>query len=483
MNKITKISFIAGLCLCLSVFFYFNYANNQQLKKRNLSSLGAQLNSQVTKLVLDNGLSVLLYEDHTTPTLLTYVQWVKVGASDEAKKKTGYAHFFEHLLFKGTDTVSSKEFEITSSILGGRNNAFTSYDSTVYFMDLSSLQLEWAIKTEASRIKNLILFDPTKRAQAEAVINSERGAVVDEKIRAESSVSSLLFQEFFKTIFKNSNYEHAILGSMQDLNKATVEDFKAFYTKYYSPNNIVVAIGGDFDTKQAIKWIKQYYGKIKSSKINKIAFTPPKVANNIQIDFKEIQATKQLKNSKYKFKKVFQSQFIMGYSGVSIAHKDEIALDVLANILSGGPASRLDRILDTQKNLVNSIYAGHYSLSRLGAFYIGAGALPNVKLENIIAIIDQEIEDIQKNGVSRNELQVAKNQLQFAEIDELKTVHNKTMGLVTAEVFKGDYRSFFTQTTQYESISINDIQKVAKKYLTKNNRVLIRALADKEKNQ
>lgn len=469
-----------------------NSLNNKNARNRKLSSagatlnlkvetsVGATLNLKVEKIVLKNGLTVLLYEDHATPTLLTYVQWVKVGSSDEPKGQTGYAHFFEHLLFKGTDNISAEEFEITTSILGGHNNAFTSYDSTVYYMDLSNLQLEWAIRAEAERMKKLVLFDPSKRARAEALIKSERGAVTDEKIRGESKIDSLMFKALLKNLYKGSGYAHSIIGSMEDLNKSTVEDFHAFYKKYYSPNNIVVAIGGDFDSNQAKKWIYEHYGNIPASKIDRLKFVQPELAKNTTIDFEDIQKAKQQKNSKYQFKKVLQSQFVMAYPGVSITHKDKYAIDLLISVLSGGPAARLDKILDTQKNLVSGVYAGNYPLNRVGSLYFGANILPKSSVKEVLSIIQKEIEKLQKHGVSEEELKVAKNQLQLAEIEELKTVYNKTMSLIRAEVFEGDYTHFFTQLDRYNLITTADVQKVAKKYLKLEHRVLVQAFTDNE---
>ncbi|MBE8162499.1 MAG: insulinase family protein [Bdellovibrionaceae bacterium] len=451
------------------------------VQNRKLSSAGAILNLNVEKLVLDNGLTVLLYEDHTTPTLLTYIQWVKVGSRYEPKGQTGYAHFFEHLLFKGTKNISSEELEITTSILGGRNNAFTNYDSTVYYMDLSSAQLEWAVRFEAERMEKLILFDPAKRAQAEALINSERGAVTDEKLRGESSIGALMFQSLLKVVYKGSGYGHSIIGSMKDINKSTVEDFQAFYTKYYSPNNIVVAIGGDFNSAQAKKWIKQYYGHIPKNKINSPSFVEPQLVKNTNIFFKDIQKEKQLNNNKYKLKTVLQSQFVMSYPGVFISHNDKPALDLLMSILSGGPAARLDKTIDVQKNLVSSIYAGNYPLDKAGILYFGANILPKSSVKEVLSIIEKEIKNLQVNGVSEEELTISKNRLQMEEVEGLKTVHNKTMGLITAEVLEGNYQHFFTQLDKYNLVTVKDIQKVAKKYLQLSKRVLVQALTSDER--
>lgn len=458
-----------------------NAKNIKNRKNRKLSSTGVALNLKVEKFVLKNGLTVLLYEDHVTPSLLTYVQWVKMGSSDEPKGKTGYAHFFEHLLFKGTKNVSAEEFEITTSILGGSNNAFTSYDSTVYYMNLSSLQLEWAIKTESERMKKLILFDPSKRKLAESLISSERGAVTDEKIRREeSSVGQLMWKSLFKRLYKGSNYAHSIIGSMEDLNQSTVEDFQDFYQKYYTPNNIVIAIGGDFNSAQAKKWIYQYYDQIPSNKVDRLAFTKPDPVQAAVINFSDIQKQKQLKNSKYQLKKILQSQFIMGYPGVSISHKDKYALELLISILSRGPAARLDKILDVQKNLVSSIYAGHYPLNRVGALYFGAEILPKSSIKEVLDIIQSEIKKIQNFGILEEELKVAKNQLQYAEVQELKTIHNKTMNLVTSEVFEGGYSQFFTKLDKYNLVSVKDIQRVAKQYLKLSSRVLVQAFTKQE---
>ncbi|MBE8221550.1 MAG: insulinase family protein [Bdellovibrionales bacterium] len=457
------------------------YTKNQHLntnnKNRNLSSLGAVLNLKVEKFVLNNGLTVLLCEDHSTPTLLTYVQWVKTGSSDEPSGQTGYAHFFEHLLFKGTENISSEEFEITTSVLGGSNNAFTNYDSTVYHMNLSNVQLEWAIKSESERMKKLILFDPSKKSEAEALINSERGAVTDEKIRGESSVSSLMFKSLLQNLYKGSGYSHSIIGSMEDLNKSTLQDFHDFYKKYYSPNNTVIAIGGDFDPSQAKKWIYKYYDSIESSKINRLKFTKPDFVKAKDIDFKDIQKEKQLKNNKYKFKKVLQSQFIFAYPGVFITHKDKYAIDILMHILSGSTSSRLDKIIYVQKNLVSDIYAGNYPLNRVGAIYFGANILPKSSVKEVLDIIQQEIKNLQKNGVSKEELQIAINQLQFLEVDEIKTVYKKTMNLISAEVLEGDYNNFFTKLEKYNLVTASDVQRVAKKYLRLESRILVKAIA------
>ena len=248
------------------------------------ASLVKKINFPVEKIKLKNGMTVLLHQDRSIP-MISFHQWYRVGSRHEKPGRTGLAHFFEHLMFKGTKKISRDQLEVLIQANGGSNNAFTSRDYTGYYVDFPSGQLELAMQIESDRMRNLI-FDM-------AAIQSEREVVKEERrMRVEDSVDGSIMEATYSTVFKAHPYRWPVIGYMADLNAATIEDLKEFYRAYYAPNNTVLVVAGDFELSKAKSLVNKYYGSIKSE-TEDTTETPPKTDSDIGVSFVTIEGGKR----------------------------------------------------------------------------------------------------------------------------------------------------------------------------------------------
>lgn len=408
----------------------------------------------VKKVKLDNGLTVLVHEDHSLPVMVFH-QWFRVGSKDERPGRTGLAHFFEHLMFKGTKKFPGKEFDRIIQSNGGDNNAFTSHDYTGYYFKLPPSKLELAIDIESDRMRNL-LFNPKD-------IKSEREVVKEERrYRVDNSIPGFLWQNIFSTVYKVHPYRWPVIGYMKDLNAATIDDMKDFYKVHYAPNNAVIVVAGDIDADETIGLIKKYYGSIP--------------AQNIP-DNKYKQEPAQKSGRSVNFKKDVQSATVaVVFQGPKAGEKDAYTLDVAATILSEGKSSRLVRRLVDRTQLMSDISAYNYTPQEPGVFMVQGSMRPGKNRESAEKAIYAELYKLRSGKVTDKELEKAKNQIMADYVNSLKTVHNKARQIATNEVLFGDYTMFFKDLERYRSVTAEDIQEAAKKYLKPGQRSVLRVL-------
>ena len=413
-----------------------------------------QIRFPVTKWTLDNGLEILVHEDYSTP-LVSFHQWYRVGSRNEQPGMTGIAHFFEHLMFKGTKKFTSEDFEHLIQSNGGTNNAFTSYDYTGYYVDLPASKIDVIFKMESDRMTNLI-FDPTS-------IQSEREVVKEERrYRLDNNVSGYMNEATFASVFKVHPYRWPIIGSMKDLNAITLEQFKDFYRTYYSPNNSILVIAGAVSAKKVKALAEKYYASIPAQKIPnaKIPVEPEQKGQRSVTLRKDVQ----------------NPYFTMAYKAVEAGHKDQYAFDLLSNILSEGPSSRLYKRLVYKEQLVSSIYSYAYTPKNPGLFRVVGSVKPDASLRKAIKSINSELYKIRTKKVSAKELQKAKNQVVKSYVDALKTVSGKARAIATNQILFGNYEVMFEDIDKYLAVTEDDILRVAKKYLQPRKRSLIRVL-------
>lgn len=405
-----------------------------------------ELNFKIEKYTLKNGMVVILHQDRTVP-LVSLHQWYRVGSKDEKVGRTGLAHFFEHLMFKGTKRLPAKDFERMIHEGGGQNNAFTSQDYTGYYMVMPPGRLRWMLGLESDRMVNL-LFDPKE-------IQSEREVVKEERrMRTENSVEGALDERMHGLLYQVGSYRWPVIGSMEDLNAASLEDLKAFYKTYYSPNNSILVVAGNFETDQAKKWIEELYGSIPPQKIERPEFLP-EIENLGRQDwvvdrlYKDVQA----------------ETMMLGFRGVDIASNDNYVLDLLSVILGGGNSSRLHQAFVRQNKKATAVAAEYESGLHSGIFYILLQLNPGVDSDTMISDLKNQIEKLKKEKVTEAELQKAKNLLLKMNVNRLRKVNGRAQSLAYYELMLKDPELLTSLQDKYAAVTSDQIMEVAKKYL------------------
>ena len=417
-------------------------------------SFSDKIRFQVEKFQLNNGMTVLLHVDHSAP-LISYHQWFRVGSRHEKVGKTGLAHFFEHMMFRGTKDISHEALEKMIRGNGGNYNAFTSRDYTGYYEDMPAGKLPLLVKIESDRMRNLIFSDE--------IIQKEREVVKEERrYRVTNSVSGSMNESIFSTVFKVHPYRWPIVGYMSDLNAAKIDDFKEFYRIHYAPNNAVLVVAGSFDPKQAKKLISEAYEKIPPQKIPEV-----KVASEPEQKGARLQTLRQ---------NVQSPTLAVVFPAPKAGDQDAYALDLLSNILGEGQSSRLyKRIVYNEQSALN-VGAFNYTPKEAGLFQISASVKPGASKDKVLTSIYGELYKLRKYLVSEKELDKAKNQIMKAYVDGLKTISGKARILAINEIYFGDYQVLYKDLEKYEAVTREDIVKVAAKYLLPEKRSVIQVL-------
>ncbi|MCB9026708.1 MAG: insulinase family protein [Bdellovibrionaceae bacterium] len=441
------------LLLLLSQLAFANITDTTNTTNTN-SDYAKQVQFPVTKFKLDNGLEILVHEDFTTP-LVSFNQWYRVGSRNEKPGMTGIAHFFEHLMFKGTPQFSSDDFENLIQSNGGTNNAFTTYDYTGYYVDLPASKIDLIFKIESDRMVNLI-FNPVS-------IQSEREVVKEERrFRTENSVFGYMNEATFASVFKVHPYRWPVIGSMKDLNAVTLDQFKDFYRTYYAPNNSIVVIVGAVSAKKVKELADKYYAPIPSQKLPELNIPPEPEQKGQRV----VTLRKDVQNP----------YFAISYKTVGAGHKDQYALDLLSNILSEGTSSRLYKRLVYNEQLVSSINSYDYTPKDAGIFTVNATVKSDVDLNKAIKSVYSELYNLRNKTVTADELQKAKNQVIKSYVDSLKTISGKARALATNQILFGNYEVMFEDINKYLAVTEEDIQRVANTYLQPQRRSLIKVL-------
>jgi zinc protease len=371
---------------------------------------------RVVATTLDNGLRVLLLEDHRSP-IVSFQVWYRVGSRNEQRGATGIAHFLEHMMFKGTPTRGAKQFARLVEENGGQDNAFTSQDVTSYFVDIAADKLDLVIELEADRMQNLLL-DPKE-------IASEREVVIEERrTRTEDDPGGFLGEEVGSIAFKAHPYGYPIIGWMEDIKRITPAEIRAFYKTYYVPNNATVVAVGAFRAQAALDKVQRTFGRIPRGK------TPPPVL-----------AVEPPQNGERRVSVRKEAQLPIVYMAWHVPNQrsnDGPALEVLSTILSGGRASRLYRDLVYQRQLALEA-GGDYSYFTLdpNLFWFWATPMPGQTPETLEAELSKHMERLKTEPVTDEELARAKNQIESAFVFQEDSVHRRAALLARFEMIGG----------------------------------------------
>jgi zinc protease len=406
---------------------------------------------QFEKYTLPNGLKVILHEDHSAPVVAVTALY-HVGSKNEDTARTGFAHFFEHLLFEGSENIKRGEFDKYVTNAGGQLNANTSQDRTFYYELLPSNQLDLGLWLESERMMH---------AKIEQVgVNTQREVVKEEKrMRMDNRPYGSFLNEMLKRAFKVHPYKWSPIGSMDHLNAAKLEEFIQFYKTYYVPNNCVLSIAGDFDKASVKKKIEAYFAAIpKGAEVKRPSIVEPPLGGEVR---DVIEDNVQLEG-------VFQA-----YRAPKQGGDEYYAFNVLSNILSGGESSRMNKTLVDAKQLAVAAQSVPYFNEDEGVFITLAIANAGVKAANLEKNIDSVVADLQTNLVSEREFQKVKNQITTDWVSTKGTMAGIAENLANFEVYFGDANLVNTELEKYNKVTREDVLKVAKKYLNKDNRVVL----------
>lgn len=416
--------------------------------------------AQVQEFVLDNGLKVLLLEDHKSPAV-TFQVWYRVGGRNEKDGKSGLAHFLEHMVFKGTPTTGPEEYSRIIAKNGGRSNAFTSSDVTVYFATMSRDKIHIQLELEADRMANALLgdtyFEPEKK-----VIQEER------RLRTEDNPGSALYEIAASVAYTLHPYRRPVVGWMEDIQSLTRQDLVDFYKLYYAPNNAVIVMVGDFATAEILPKIRAAYGKIpRGAEPPKLTLVEPPQRGEKRVTLK---------------KEAELPLLMMLHHAPNLHSQDSYALDLLSVVLAGGKSSRLYRELVYQKRLVRGVDADYNAVSLdATGFSISAQLLPGAELTNVEQQIDRMLDKVKVELVSERELQKAKNQIEAAFIFAQDSIFGQAMKVGYYEVV-GGWRLVDSYLDNLRKVTREDLRRVAQKYLQRDNRTVGTLIPTKAKN-
>ncbi len=405
----------------------------------------------VKSFTLNNGMTILVLEDHSIPNANMYLFW-KVGSRNEYPGITGLSHFFEHMMFNGSKKYGPKQFDRVMEAAGGANNAYTTENITAYTDWFPSSALETIFDLEADRIAHLSIDA--------AMVESERGVVTSERSTGlENSNFRKLHEEVKGTAFRAHPYSWGVIGHQSDIDNWSQQDLESYYKTYYAPNNALVVIAGDVTLPQVKKLAKQYFEPIPAQpEPRKVHTVEPE-----QLGERRVYVQKP---------SVSSANILMGFHTPSTQHKDYYPLAMLAAILGEGESSRLYRSLVDQQQLATQVFTYLPESFDPNLFYIYATAAGETQSTALERAMITEINDIIENGVEEKALTKIKNIAQVDFHRTLSTINGKADTLGTYALFFGGHGKMFTAIEDMEKVSVADIQRVAAKYLVKSNRTV-----------
>ncbi len=405
----------------------------------------------VTRLKLQNGLTVLAMEDHTVPSVSIRIVY-KVGSRNERPGITGLSHLFEHMMFNGSARFKPKMFDQLIEAGGGSSNASTTADYTEYHEDFSSPTLDTVLQLEADRMRALKLDT--------ANLEQERGIVKEERrVNYDNSPEGAMEELLWNTAYLAHPYRWDTIGFMTDINAIRLPDAKAYFKTYYAPDNAVMVVVGDFQTQALLAKVKQYFSDIPRQP------PPPRVVRD---------EPPQRGERRIALHRAAELPAVMiGYHIGSFRNPDDPALDVLSTILSRGESSRLYESLVREKQVATGVTASNESRLDPGLFTFYAQAQQGHTAAECEQAIYAALDDIKKNGVTPRELQKAKNGLRASYVNSFKTYSGTAAQLGDYEAEWGNWKRLYDYLPLHDRVTTADVQRVARKYFSDRNRTVV----------
>ncbi len=415
---------------------------------------------KLEKYTLANGLQVIFHEDKKLPAVNVNL-WYHVGSKNEKPGRTGFAHLFEHMMFQGSKHVEGEFLSLAeragANLQTGGVNGTTNNDRTNYFETVPSESLEYALWLESDRMAFLL------DAMTEEKLNNQREVVKNEKRQGENQPYGRAFSIIFEELFPAGHpYAHSVIGSMEDLSAASLDDVKEFFRTYYTPNNATLAIVGNFDPVKAKALIQKYFGPIAAGP----ALERPKLYP-VTLDAEKRVAVSD---------RVPQSRVYRVYPATAYFQADEAALDTVASVLADGKTSRLYKSLVYEKQLASDVNAFNYSLESAGAFFIIATARPGHTLAELEAAIDDEIRTLATEGPTSDEIESAKAKRELGYVDGLQRIGGfggKADIINTYNTYLGSPDHFAEDIARYRKVTQADVRSATAKYLDTTKRLVV----------
>lgn len=401
---------------------------------------------------LKNGLRVILAEDHSAPTFSICVTY-NVGSRDERLGRTGFAHLFEHILFQGSENVGKGEHLILVQNNGGRANGTTNPERTNYYETLPANQLELGIFLEADRMRAPNI--------TQANFDNQRLTVQEERRQSyDNRAYGKTYEAMIETAYDGFAYKHSTIGSMEDLNAATLSDAAEFFRTYYAPNNAVLSLVGDFKTEAALKLIKRYFENIPAQ-------APPPAPDVAEPE----QKAERRKTIEDNFAPT--ARVDMAYKIPPGNSADWYALSVVGQVLSHGTSSRLHQKLVKEKEIAQSVSAGPDERRGPSLFWFSLGARPGSDLAVLERLVYDEIERLQHELIADWELDKVRMQLRREQAQQLYSTRRRANSLGHYTVYYDNPNLINTVWQKYQNVEKGDLQRVAKKYFNEGNRTVI----------
>ncbi|MGA2297859.1 MAG: pitrilysin family protein [FCB group bacterium] len=401
---------------------------------------------------LPNGLEIIYNIDKSAPIVATVMHY-RVGSKDEIPGKTGYAHFFEHLMFEATKDIPRATIDKYVQEAGGTLNAHTSWDETVFFFKLPANQIKLALWIESERMRKLKIDS--------IGVETQRGVVIEElKMRTDNQPYGSLIQKMCENLFPGTSYGWAAIGFIADIKKAAISDFRQFYDNFYQPNNCTLVISGDIDVDSVKQYVRDYFGIYPKGK--------DPVRNNFDLKPLEKAYSEKIEDPKAQLPALF-----IGFRGTKLNDQDYYALSLLTKILANGESSRLyQRLVDKEQVAVQSTVIP-LSLQYAGAILLIGVCAPEKSLKELQEVALDEINNVIKNGISDEELTKAKNITEAEFVADKKSVLSKAQTLATYNSYYHDPGLINSEIEKYNKIKIDDLMRVAKKYFGTDKMVVL----------
>jgi len=407
----------------------------------------------IKEFQLKNGLKLIVQEDHRSPVVVSQV-WYRAGSLDEVNGKTGVAHVLEHMMFKGTQLVKAGQFSRLIAAAGGKENAFTGSDYTCYFQQLENSHLALSFKLEADRMANLVLSKEEFDKEIKVVMEERRW-------RTDDKPQSKVNEAFKAAAYQTSPYARPVIGFMNDLENMTYEDAREWYRNWYAPNNATLVVVGDVKADEVYKLAQQYFDKV-SSKV--LPVRKPQV-EPVQIGERRVLVKAPAK----------LPYLLMGYHVPTLVDTDKdwepYALEVLAGVLSGNQASRLNQKLVRESQLAIDVSAGYDLLARghLTLFELDGTPSEGKTVKDLEVALLQQVELVKTSGVTAEELDRVKAGVIATEVYNRDSMFNQAMQIGTVGTIGFSYRILDDYPIKLRAVTPEQVQAVAKKYLIQDN--------------
>ena len=407
---------------------------------------------------LENGLHVILHQDNSAPVISTSVMYL-VGSKEEDKGKTGFAHFFEHVLFTGSKNIKEGEWDKIVNANGGFYNANTGHDRTYYFNNFPSNKLELTLWIESERMLHPII--------TEKAIKTQQEVVKEEKRLRENQPYGNIFQVVSENLFKVHPYNNFIIGSMEDLSSASIDYYLEFNKKFHVPNNAALVVAGDIDIEKTKEMIKKYFSDI------------PRGIDVPREYPMEEEITSTIKVESFD-KNIQIPAYLLGYRTPGHNEREAYVLEMISIYLSSGQSSRLYKRIVDEKKLALQISSQNLSLEDYGIYFIFSLPMGDTKMDTIVSEIDSEIELMQTDLISDKDFQKIQNIIENRFVSSNSTVAGIGNSLAHNYFFHDTTNHINTELDIYRSISKEEIREVAKRLLGKNQRLELKYLPQNE---